>query len=138
MTHLAKDGTRRGRKRTVTPDTYTPEQLKQIDDMAEAQCKDQTIAHVLGVDEETFKREFRRRTHQKRDEGKAKVLQAQYKGALAHGKGAVTERIWFGKQHLEQTDKANVEHGGLNTFLEFLIGRNGRDNPADDTGKVEP
>jgi len=101
-----------GRPRTKTPKEYSAEQLALIDEMAEAQCKDTTIAERLGVDRECFKREFAQRTRQKRAEGKAKVMQAQYRGSLGTGKGAVTERIWWGKQHLAQTDRQDVTSDG--------------------------
>jgi hypothetical protein len=89
---------------------FTRAQVARIDQMAEAQCKDTTIAQVLGVDLHTFREHFLKRTQQKRDEGKSRVLEAQYHGALKNGKGAVTERIWFGKQHLEQTDRQEIDH----------------------------
>jgi len=101
-----------GAPRTVTPEVFTPEQLQQIDDMAEAQCKDTMIADVLGTNYDTFVNQFRARTHQKREAGKRRILEAQYKGAQGRGKGAVTERIWFGKQHLEQSDKQDVAVSG--------------------------
>ena len=109
-----------GRPRTKTPAKWSKGQLKRIDAMAQAQCKDTTIAQVLGVDIETFRDEFSVRTAQKRDQGKARVLEAQFKGCFAKGKGAVTERVWWGKQHLEQSDKAEVK-GELGFTLE--IGR---------------
>ena len=99
-----------GRPRTVTPDTYTPEQLIYIDLMAMAQAKDTLIAESMGVDRDTFKREFTQRCRTKRAEGKATVLEAQYKAAA--GSGGPVDRIWFGKQHLEQTDKTDLKHSG--------------------------
>ena len=99
-----------GRPRTVTPDTYTPEQLIYIDLMAQAQCKDTTIAESMGIEVGVFKREFIQRTRTKRAEGKRNVLIAQYKAAS--GSGGPVDRIWFGKQHLEQTDKTDLQHSG--------------------------
>ena len=99
-----------GRPRTVTPDTYTPEQLAYIDLMAQAQAKDTLIAESMGVDRDTFKREFTQRTRTKRAEGKRNVLIAQYKAAA--GSGGPVDRIWFGKQHLEQSDKTDLKHSG--------------------------
>jgi hypothetical protein len=101
----------RGRPRVKAPETYSEAQLRLIDELAEAQCKDTTIAEVLGVDVNTFKGEFLQRTRKKRAEGKAAVMQAQYRGALRTGKSSTTERIWWGKQHLEQTDRADVTSG---------------------------
>ena len=99
-----------GRPRTKTPDTYTPEQFAYIDLMAQAQAKDTLIAESMGVDRDTFKREFTQRTRTKRAEGKANVLEAQYKAAA--GSGGPVDRIWFGKQHLEQSDKTDLKHSG--------------------------
>jgi len=104
-----------GRPRTKTPDTYTPEQLAYIDLMAQAQAKDTLIAESMGVDRDTFKREFTQRTRTKRAEGKANVLEAQYKAAA--GSGGPVDRIWFGKQHLEQSDKQDLKHSGAVTLL---------------------
>lgn len=129
-----------GRPRTKTPTTWTKAQLKQIDDMAEAQCKDTTIAERLEVDVKTFKAEFSQRTRQKRAEGKAKVMQAQYRGALSTRKGAATERIWWGKQHLEQRDKQDVDHGVTDPAAELMRELNGtRHYPgrAGDDGRSE-
>lgn len=94
----------RGKPRTKTPAVYTKTQLRQIDAWAEAQCKDTTIAEALGVDVKAFQREFAKRTRQKRARGKACVLASQYKQALANA----TSAIWWGKQHLEQSDRADV------------------------------
>lgn len=57
---------KRGAPRTKTPAAWTKAQLTRIDKLAEAQCKDTTIAETLGVDVETFRREFRERTRRKR------------------------------------------------------------------------
>lgn len=103
---------KRGAPRTRTPKTFTKATLAEIDRMAEAQCKDTTIAERLAVNVDTFRAEFQQRTRQKRAEGKAKVMLAQYQGSLMCGRGAVTERIWWGKQHLEQSDKQEHEHTG--------------------------
>lgn len=99
-----------GRPRTLTPDTYTPAQLKEIDEWAEAQAKDTTIAVAMGIDVDTFKRDFASRTEQKRAQGKLKVLTAQGECAKRDDAGHVTDRIWFGKQHLEQSDKNQIQH----------------------------
>lgn len=112
---------KRGAPRTRTPAKWTKEQLQQIDEMAEAQCRDTTIAERLGVNVDTFRAEFQQRTRRKRAEGKAKVMMAQYQGCLTRGKGAVTERIWWGKQHLEQSDKQEIEHGGSITLNDAAV-----------------
>ena len=104
-----------GRPRTKTPDTYTPEQLAYIDLMAQAQAKDTLIAESMGVDRDTFKREFAQRCRTKRAIGKGRVLDAQYKAAA--GSGGPVDRIWFGKQHLEQSDKQDHKHSGTVNLL---------------------
>lgn len=91
-----------GAPRTKTPKTWTKAQLAEIDRLAEAQCKDTTIAERMGTDLDTFRREFVKRTRRKRAEGKAQLYLAQHAKALG---GDVTMLIWTGKQHLEQTDK---------------------------------
>lgn len=99
---------KRGAPRTKTPKVYSKNQIAKIDRLARAQCKDATIATILGVDDETFKREFGERTRQKRDEGKAAILQAQLKMA----KSQPIPAIWFGKQHLDQSDRNDVRMSG--------------------------
>lgn len=94
-----------GRPRTVTPAVITPDILKRIDEMAEAQCKDHTIAQEFGWDPDTFKAEFSERTSQKRAQGKNRLMRVQF--ALAMD-GNPTMAIWGGKQHLGQTDKQTV------------------------------
>lgn len=93
-----------GRPRTKTPVVYTDEQLSLINEMAIAQCKDTTIATVLGVDPDTFRKEFSSRTEQKRAKGKATILQSQYRQAQENP----TSAIWWGKQHLEQKDRQDL------------------------------
>jgi len=105
----AEQAPRESRKHAGRPPLqFTQAQIRKIDELAEAQCKDFMIAEVVGIDPDTFKRHFAERCQRKRALGKSRVLQAQFSGSLKSGKGAVTERIWFGKQHLEQSDQANV------------------------------
>ena len=95
-----------GRPRTKTPVKYSKTQLQRIDEMARAQAKDSTIACAMGIGLETFRREFRERTEQKRAEGKLELLQAQRTSAIV-AKIPVMQ-IWAGKQHLGQSDKKEV------------------------------
>jgi hypothetical protein len=97
-----------GAPRTKTPKTWTKAQLAEIDRLAEAQCKDTTIAERMGTDLDTFRREFVKRTRRKRAEGKAQLYLAQHAKALA---GDTVMLIWCGKQHLEQTDRQDLQHG---------------------------
>jgi len=89
------------------PRVFTEAQKRKIDKMALAQCKDTTIARVLDIPLETFRERFRERTEKKRAEGKSKVLQAQYRAASSP-KGSTVDRIWWGKQHLDQSDKQEM------------------------------
>lgn len=90
------------------PTEFTDRQIHQIDRLAFRQCKDTTIAEILGVDLCQFQRHFVRRTRQKRAEGKAVLYTTQF----AMGRKQPVMAIWLGKQHLEQTDKADVTSGG--------------------------
>ncbi|MCE5324909.1 MAG: hypothetical protein LLG01_00695 [Planctomycetaceae bacterium] len=95
-----------GRPRTRTPAKWSAAQLAKIDRMAMDQCKDGTIADAMGIDPGTFKTEFSSRTHQKRCQGKVELHRLQRKRA---GKGSDTMLIWLGKQHLEQSDKNQID-----------------------------
>jgi len=99
-----------GRPRTVTPEEYTPEQLETIDRMATAQCRDTTIAEAIGVEVQVFKRQFAQFCRTKRAQGKAALLLEQYDKAIH--KRDTTMLIWCGKQHLGQSDRAEVSHSG--------------------------
>lgn len=112
----------RGRERTKTPKTYTAAQLRKIDAMAEAQCKDTTIAVAMGFDVDTFKRDLASRTEKQRAIGKAELHRLQMKRAKA---GSDTMLIWTGKQHLEQRDKAETEHGVSDGLADLLREING-------------
>lgn len=94
--------------------------LRKIDQLAEAQCKDSTIAELLGVDDETFRKDLSKRTSKKRLQGKACILQTQYAAAQNVRRGT-TDRIWWGKQHLDQSDKEKVEHSGGITLNDAAV-----------------
>jgi len=107
------------RPRSKTPDKYTKRQMAIIREMALHQARDHTIAEVLGVDPDTFKKDMGALTRQKRAEGKAKALKSQFVAATTLV-GTPTDRVWFGKQHLEQKDKQEVEHGVTDAFAELM------------------
>lgn len=108
-----------GRPRVITPKVYSKEMLAEIDRMARAQCKDKCIASALGFDDETFRADLHKRTEQQRAIGKIEILKAQYDEANTTRNP--TMLIWFGKQHLEQADKADVKQGvTISTFLQFM------------------
>ena len=103
---MAKRTTKKGPGRP--PRQFTATQIRKIDEMARAQCRDYTIAEALGIEGEVFKRHFAERCRQKRAQGKTAVLQAQFAAATAE-KGTPTDRIWWGKQYLEQSDKQKLD-----------------------------
>lgn len=92
------------------PNIYTNDQLEFIDKMALVQARDYTIAEAMGMEAKEFSRHFAKRTRQKRAEGKLAIHENQYEMA----KKQPVMAIWLGKQHLEQSDKAQV--GGDVTF----------------------
>lgn len=123
---------KRGAPRTKTPAKWTKEQLRQIDEMAESQAKDTMIAESLGVDVQTFKREFTQRCRTKRAQGKARILRRQFEKATA---GDATMLIWTGKQHLEQSDKQDHKidaSKAMRELLGWVGGRNGGNHGDDD------
>lgn len=87
---------------------FTDQTIKKIEQLALAQAKDYTIAEGLGIAIMTFKRHFGKKCKQKRAEGKLKLLQTQAKMAET----VPTMAIWLGKQHLEQTDKQDINRTG--------------------------
>ncbi len=107
------------RPRSKTPYTYTARQLATIDEMARAQCRDTTIAEALGFDPDTFRKDLGSRTHRQRAKGKIEAMKAQFRAATTSS-GTPTDRVWFGKQHLEQKDKQEVEHGVTDAYAELM------------------
>ncbi len=113
--------TSRGRPRTtsIPKSEYTPELLAKIDEMAYWQAKDTTIAGAVGIEYETFKRDFAARTYKQRMEGRLAILKAQHERAVVDKSD--TMLIWTGKQHLEQKDKQEVAHAGDGNLLGVLL-----------------
>lgn len=109
-----------GRPRTKTPVFIPNDVVAQIEQMAKEQCKDCTIAAVVGIDEETFKRQFAALTHKKRCEGKAELYKCQFSRAATDKSD--TMLIWLGKQHLEQSDRQDTRLSGEVTILPPKIG----------------
>jgi len=101
------------------PRVFTETQKRKIDRMALAQARDTTIALAMGVDVHTFKEHFLLRCQEKRAEGKLRVLNAQFRAASS-SKGSTVDRIWWGKQHLEQTDKQQLDHGVTDAMGELM------------------
>jgi len=102
---VKKQKARLGRKPKVIPNES--EILNSIEEMALHQCRDTTIAECLGIDVKTFKRHYAKKCVQKRAEGKIIKLEQQFNNQNP------TMLIWWGKQHLGQTDKQQVEVGTM-------------------------
>ena len=101
---------------------FTDEQLIRIDEYALYNCKDNQIAVLMGIDQNTFKTHFGKRCIQKRAEGQVEKLKQQYSDRTP------TMLIWWGKQHLEQRDsKQEIEHSGNIGITGLLREIDGRD-----------
>ena len=114
--------------------------LKKIDwqkvqEMLEAQCLGTEIAAYFGMHPDTFYRRveeeqgmgFTEFSTQKKDIGKSKVRQAQYKSAVD---GNTSAQVWWGKNYLGKRDNpiSNVEFNkDLAKILDDL-----RDKPISD------
>jgi len=72
------------------------------------------ISEVMGVSVDTLRRHFAKLITQKRAEFRAKL--AGWQADVAQGKAGpgprATMLIWLGKQHLDQSDKSQLEHRG--------------------------
>jgi hypothetical protein len=93
--------------------------LKQVEAIGTIQCTYEEMAAVLGCSADTVTRRMKEDTafaeaYKKGIEGgKASVKRTQFKMAM---NGNATMLIWFGKQHLGQTDKVvqkNINAGSL-------------------------
>lgn len=91
------------------PRTFTAAEIRKVEIWAKAQAKDSTMARALGVDLKTFRAHFSATTKQKRVEGKLAVLEAQFRCATNRAASHSTDRIWWGKQFLDQTDRQKSE-----------------------------
>lgn len=84
----------------------TEQQLCDMDQMATDNCKDYTIANVLGIDAKTLKKHYSKRLIQKRAKGRADLRRGQR--TLSKDNAAMA--IFLGKNELEQTDRQEVVH----------------------------
>ena len=78
--------------------------------MALHQCTMKTIAETIGLDEALLRgrKDISSRIKLKKAQGRAQIHATQYEMAQKQPVMA----IWFGKQHLEQSDRADVTSGG--------------------------
>jgi len=80
---------------------FSPQQVREIEQMAFDQCQTRTIAKVIGCDEKTLEKHFSTVLVQKRAEGKAALRRTQMKQA----QNIPTMAIFLGKNYLEQADQ---------------------------------
>ena len=94
------------------PKQFTDEQIAFIDEQSYNQARDYTIAEAMGIEIVTFKTYFSKRCRQNRAKGKLEIHKRQRELMLSNGKTAAVLAIWMGKQHLEQSDRADVTSKG--------------------------
>lgn len=83
---------------------FTEDEKAKIEQMALNNCHFETISIALEIPVNTLKRHYGRFIRQKRAEGRTIKMQQQYNDK------SPTMLIWWGKQHLDQTDKQVIEH----------------------------
>ena len=74
--------------------------------LAATQAPVRRIAAVLGCNEKTLRNRFREVIELGREAGLSKLQQRQWQAAMD---GNVTMMIWLGKQHLGQSDRAEIK-----------------------------
>jgi hypothetical protein len=95
----------------------TDAQLSIMDNLASINCRDYTIAEVLGIDVKTLKSRYSKRMIQKRAIGRVELRKLQ----VEKGKtGDTAMLIWRGKNDLGQTDKQERLHGVTDALGELL------------------
>lgn len=85
--------------------TFTEQQIALIDEMALNNCKDCTIALVLGIPVNSLKRHFGRRMIQKRAEHRQELRESQTKLS----KTTPAMAIFLGKNELGQVDRQEIK-----------------------------
>lgn len=94
------------------PTTLTPAQWGDVERMAKALCTAQEIADYIGIPKRTLydgveiKDKFLALMKKKAAETRLRVREQQLEAAL---KGNPVGSIWWGKQHLNQTDRNVVQ-----------------------------
>ncbi len=100
---------------------------ERIGQMAFDGCKNSEIAHVLGCDDATLKKNYSRILNKKRAERKAALRNVQTISALA---GDIPMMIWLGKNELEQTDKHAGESSDKPIYYQIVY-----EDPAHPAGE---
>lgn len=88
------------------PYQFTDKQIKKAEELAFLGCQNNTIATILGCDNETVKKYLSQQLTKKRAERKAWLRQVQKDRAEKDSSGAVA--IFLGKNELNQTDKQEL------------------------------
>ena len=102
------------------PNTYTDEQIAHITDVALTGAYTRTIAAVVGLPEETVRRDFSALIHQKRAEHRVEVRKILKAQARSGGKAAAAAAIFLGKADCDMSETSKMElvgPGGVNIFL---------------------
>jgi predicted transcriptional regulator len=90
---------------------FTDEQREQVRRLAEIQCTQNEIAHVMGISKSTLKNHLLAEIDQGKSYGKVKLRRAQYNKAVEEGNP--TMLIWLGKQLLGQADQPMSSENNL-------------------------
>lgn len=94
------------------PKVFTEQEQDMIRRLAEIQCTNKEIAHVMGVSIDVLKKEENRELIEEgKSSGKIRLRRAQY--AKAVDEGNPTLLIWLGKQMLGQSDNPTNEETSL-------------------------
>lgn len=91
---------------------FTDQEKEMIRRLAEIQCTQKEIAHVMGCSVDVIKKEENRELIEEgKSQGKVRLRRAQY--AKAVDEGNPTLLIWLGKQMLGQSDNPTNEETSL-------------------------
>ena len=120
------------------PKEFTTKQIEEIDGHSFNQARDYTIAETLGIEIMTFRKHFSKRCAQNRARGKLEMHRRQRELMFEEGKAACGMAIWLGKQHLEQSDKADISGGATQKVVVNIVadGKVIKADIVDDTANV--
>ncbi len=101
--------TAKQRKAARTPNIYTTAQIKQMQELAFEGCQNNTIARIMGINEDTMLRYVKEKLQQKRAE-RRQWLRSKQNKAINAGNPALL--IFVGKNELDQADKKDLKLSG--------------------------
>lgn len=105
------------------PIVLTPDQEKQLEQLAAIDCTNKEIAAVMDIHVDTLRDNFSTLIEKGRNKGKASLRRAQFKNAVE--KDNATMQIWLGKVKLGQAETVSVpadEKGKTRAPQYFRIG----------------